>query len=202
MLRSAPGMRPRGHSRQRNGEGWTVSARGGRGVLWEGERGLAGCRAGIDEESDWGSHGLGVDGLRNCQGRGAAHANRFQDLAISRSRKVMNLKWIATHSIQCSCYWRLRILSDRLPDTSGWLGDAPLPRIRYCQRHMGIPRRHMSNRSPYMVTCTFICVIATYHQGCAILADARVACLTSSSSADPTHDMVSRSCPDCHPCIV
>ena len=84
-------------------------------MLWEGERGLAGCRGGKDEESDWGSHGLGMDDLRNCQGRGAAHANRLQGLAITRSRNVMNLIVIATHSIQCSCYWRLRILSDRLP---------------------------------------------------------------------------------------
>ena len=72
----------------------------------------------VDEESDWGSHGLRMDDLRNCQGRGAAHANRLQGLAISRSRKVVNLKWIVTHAIQCSCYWRLRIWSDRLPDPS------------------------------------------------------------------------------------
>ena len=61
-------------------------------VLWEGETGVAGERGGIDEESDWGSHGLGVDDLRNCQGRGAAHANRLRGLVITRSRKLVNLK--------------------------------------------------------------------------------------------------------------
>jgi len=73
-------------------------------VLWEGERGVAGERGGIYEESDLGSYGLGMDGLRNCQGRGAAHANRFRGLAITISRNVVNLKWIAMHGIQCSCY--------------------------------------------------------------------------------------------------
>jgi len=58
----------------------------------------------MNEESDWGSHGLGMDDLRNCQGRGAAHANRLRDLAITGNRNVMYLKWIATHAIQCSCY--------------------------------------------------------------------------------------------------
>ena len=79
------------------------------GDLGGGERGDGGCRGGIDEESDRGSHGLGMDDLRNCQGRGAAHANRLQDLAISRSRKVANFKCITTHAIRCNCYWRLRI---------------------------------------------------------------------------------------------
>ena len=78
--------------------------RGGGGDLGEGERGDRGCRGGIDEESDWGSNGLGMDDLRNCQGRGAAHANRLQGLAITTSRKVVKLKLIATHAIQCSCY--------------------------------------------------------------------------------------------------
>ena len=64
----------------------------GGGALGGGERGDGGCRASVDEESNSGSHGLRVDGLRNWQGRGAAHANRLQDLAITTSRKIINLK--------------------------------------------------------------------------------------------------------------
>jgi len=86
-------MRPRGHSRQRAGEGYTGTAKGGRGDALGGEeRGDGGCRGGIDEESDWGSHGLGMDDLQNCQDTGAAHANRLRGLAITRRPKVVNLK--------------------------------------------------------------------------------------------------------------
>ena len=56
------------------------------------ETGCEGCRGNVDDISDWGSHGLEMDDLRNYQGTGAAHANRLQGLAITRSRKVMNLK--------------------------------------------------------------------------------------------------------------
>ena len=58
----------------------------------------------LGEDSDSGNHGPRMDDLRNCQGRGTANANPFLGLAITRSRKVMNLEWIATHAIQCSCY--------------------------------------------------------------------------------------------------
>ena len=74
------------------------------GDLGGGERGDGGCRGGIDEESDWGSHGLRMVDLRNCQGSGAAHSNSLQCLAITRSRKVLKLKLISTHTIRCSCY--------------------------------------------------------------------------------------------------
>ena len=67
--------------------------RGGEGGdLGGGERDGGGCRGGIDEESDWGSHGLGMDDLQNCQDTGAAHANRLRGLAITRRPKVVNLK--------------------------------------------------------------------------------------------------------------
>ena len=102
LPQSAPGMRPRGHSWQRHVERWTGPAGRGEGCFGRGERVCLGWRAGMNEESDWGSHGLGMDDLQNCQGRGAAHANRLQGLAISRSRKVVILKCIAMHSIQCS----------------------------------------------------------------------------------------------------
>jgi len=125
--------------------------RGCVGGLWTG-RGGWWKQGNVGEESDWGSHGLPMDNLRICDGMGAAHANRLQGLAISMSLKVINLKVIAMHAIRCSCYRRLGILFDRPPDTSGWLGDAPLPRIRYCQRHMSIPRRPMSDWSPNSVT--------------------------------------------------
>ena len=55
---------------------------------------------------------------------------------------------------------------------------------------------------PSMVTYMYKCVIATYHQSRAIPAETRVACVTSSSSADPIQDMFSRCCPHRHPSIV
>ena len=60
----------------------------GTGVVYVG-RGRGGWwkQGNEDEESDKGNHGLGMDDLRNCQGMGAAHANRLQGLAITRSRK-------------------------------------------------------------------------------------------------------------------
>jgi len=66
-------------------------------------RDVAKGRADVDEKSDRVTNGLEMDHLRIFQGRGAAHANRLQGLAISRSRKVVNLKRIAMHAIQCSC---------------------------------------------------------------------------------------------------
>ena len=41
-------------------------------MIWNGERGVARERGNVDELSDWGCHGLGMDDLRNCQGRGVA----------------------------------------------------------------------------------------------------------------------------------
>ena len=86
LHRPAHGMRPRGPSRQRNGEGWTGSARGGGGCFGSGEWGGLGWRADIHEGSDWGSHELGVDDLLNLHGTGAVYANQLQVLAISTCR--------------------------------------------------------------------------------------------------------------------
>ena len=98
LPRSASGMRPRGLSRQRNGEGctWTVGVRG---------RGGGGCFGRRDRRvaGDWVNHWLGMDALRNHQGMVAAHANRFQGLAISASQNVVNLKGMAIHAIQFCC---------------------------------------------------------------------------------------------------
>ena len=51
---------------------------------WEGD---------VDEENDWANRVLRMDDLRNHQGRGTAHANRLQGLAISRSRDA---RWVRT----------------------------------------------------------------------------------------------------------
>ena len=83
---------------------WYCGGAGGGGELWEGRARWWNGRDDVDEESDWGSHELGVDDLLNRQDKGAVHANRLQGLAIFRSRKVVNLKWIAMHAIQCCCY--------------------------------------------------------------------------------------------------
>ena len=76
---------------------------GGLGICCgSGERGGRGGGE-IDKEGDGRKYGLEMAWLRNCQGRGAAHTNRLQGLAISKSRKVVNSKVIAMHSIRCSC---------------------------------------------------------------------------------------------------
>ena len=72
-------------------------------MLWEGESGIAETGGNKDEESDKGSHGLRMDDIRNCQGMGATHANSFKGFVITRSLKVVNLKWITTRTIRCSC---------------------------------------------------------------------------------------------------
>ena len=84
---------------ERGGLGLRLEGWGGRDALGRSERGDGRCRGGIDEESNRSSQKLGVDDLRICDGMGAAHANRLQGLAISRSRKVVYLKWIAMHAI-------------------------------------------------------------------------------------------------------
>ena len=76
-----------------------LRAGGGRGGALGGESSVKEGRGGIYEESDRCSHRLGMEDLQNCHGRGAAHANRLQGLAISAGQIVVNLIWIAMYSI-------------------------------------------------------------------------------------------------------
>ena len=74
--------------------------KGGGYDAFGGVSGVVKERSEVDSESDWASHGLGMDNLRNHQSMGVSHANRLQGLAIAARRKFMNMKVTAIHYIR------------------------------------------------------------------------------------------------------
>ena len=111
----------------------------------------------VDEESDKGSRGKRMDGLRNCQGMGAAHANRPRNLRNSESHEF-EMDCYSFHSIQLHLKsYKLVVATFR----SVKIASKPLPRGSPDRRTGIVPdrkydRRHAHIRSSAVATVTHL----------------------------------------------